>query len=65
MTTPVILTTDQMATRLGISPRRVRKIAETYGIGSKLTDRMRVFAESDEARLRQHSTGKPGRPPRA
>lgn len=56
-----ILTTKQVAERLGITPRAVRALAERHDIGTKINDRMRVYSDEDVSRLRQRS-GMVGRP---
>lgn len=59
-----VLTTAQVAERLGVAGRTIRDRAERYGIGTLVTARMRVFTPADVERLRPHITGKPGRPKR-
>lgn len=56
--------TTQAAAELGINPSAVRRMAATHEIGTKLGPRAWVFDDDDMARLRQRSTGKPGRPPK-
>lgn len=57
-----ILTTTQVAARLGIHPSRVRRLAEHHQIGTKLGPRAWAFTEQEVAMLARHSTGVPGRP---
>lgn len=63
MTTP-LHTTEQVAALLGITPRSVRRLADHYSLGTLVTPRLRLYTTEDVATMRQHSTGKPGRPPR-
>lgn len=56
-------TTATAAARLGIDPSRVRRLAHTHGIGTKV-GRDWLFTDADLAALQAHSTGKPGRPPK-
>lgn len=58
-----MLTTTDVAARLGIDPSRVRRLAQTHGIGTKV-GRDWLFTEADVAAMQQHSTGKPGHPPK-
>lgn len=62
--TSTLYSTNEAATRLGIDPSRVRRLAERYGIGQKIGPRAWVFTDGDLDRLRSISTGKPGRPKR-
>jgi len=59
-----ILTTTDVAKRLGIDASRVRRLAADYGIGQKIGPRAWIFTEKDIAALQSRSTGKAGRPPR-
>lgn len=59
-----LIPTDVVAATLGISASRVRRLATTYAIGWRVGDRCWLFQSADTDRLRQHSTGKPGRPKR-
>jgi hypothetical protein len=59
-----LYSTTDTATRLGIDPSRVRRLAERYGIGTKVGARAWVFTDEDIGRLRAISTGKAGRPQR-
>jgi hypothetical protein len=59
-----IYSTTDTATRLGIDPSRVRRLAERYGIGTKVSARAWIFTDHDIGRLRAISTGKAGRPKR-
>lgn len=43
----VILTTTQVAERLGIDSSRVRQIAIKHDIGTKINDRTRIFTEEE------------------
>jgi predicted DNA-binding transcriptional regulator AlpA len=61
--TASLLTTSEVAARLGIHRSRVLRLAKRYGIGQKLGPRAWVFTDADIAALRAHSTGKAGRPP--
>jgi len=56
-----ILTTQQVAERLGITPRAVRALAVRHAVGTCLTPRLRVYSEADVARLavRVGMRGKP------
>jgi hypothetical protein len=60
-----LYSTTDTATRLGIDPSRVRRLAERYGIGTKVNDRAWVFTDADIGRLRAISTGRAGRPKRS
>ena len=64
----MILTTNQVAERLGITPRAVRKLAERHHVGTLITARTRVYSEDDVRRLAER-VGKRGqhitRPPSA
>lgn len=42
-----LLTTLQVAERLGVTPGRVRQLAERLNLGTLLTSRMRIFTEAD------------------
>jgi hypothetical protein len=53
-----MFSTQDTATRLGISASRVRRLATTYTIGTKIGPRAWVFTEVDITRLRQ----RPSRP---
>lgn len=55
-----LYTTKQIADALGISTRRVRKLAEQHGIGT-LAGSTRVFTAADLAWFRRRNTT-PGRP---
>jgi len=55
----MILTTNQVAERLGITPRAVRKLAERHTVGTLITARTRVYTEADVARLAER-VGKRG-----
>lgn len=57
-----IFSTAQVAARLRISPGRVRRLANDYGVGTELSKRVWVYTEEDIAMLQAHSTGIPGRP---
>jgi hypothetical protein len=59
-----LYSTTDTATRLGIDPSRVRRLAEKYGIGTKVGARAWVFTDADIERLRAISTGRAGRPER-
>ena len=59
----MLITTTEAATRLGIDPSRVRRLAQKYDIGTKVGPRALVFSDDDLAKLRERSTGKAGRPP--
>jgi hypothetical protein len=58
MTAPALLTAGQVATRLGISARRVRRLAETRALGQRF-GRAWLFTEADVAAM---GGRKPGRP---
>jgi hypothetical protein len=60
-----LYSTTDTATRLGIDPSRVRRLAERYGIGTKVGARAWVFTDADIERLRAISTGRAGRPKRS
>ena len=55
----MILTTNQVAQRLGITARGVRALAQRHGIGTELTPRQRVYTEADVQRLAER-VGKRG-----
>jgi hypothetical protein len=57
-----LMTADDVAERLGITPRRVRQLAASLGVGWN-TGRDWIFRNSDLDALRARST-KPGRRPR-
>lgn len=57
-------TTAQVAELLGVAPRTIRDRADRYGLGAKITNRLLVFSDREIAILREHVTGKPGRPKR-
>lgn len=59
-----MLTTAQVADRLGIDTSRVRRLAARYNIGARLSDRVIVYTEEDVMEMQRHSTGVPGRPSR-
>ena len=59
-----LLTTAQVAARLGITPGRVRQLAIEHGIGTKINERTRVFTEEEAAMI--DAIRQPvGRPPLA
>lgn len=62
--TDKLLTTAQVAERLGAPERTIRDRAKRYGLGTLATPRLRLFTEADVARLRPHITGRRGRPKR-
>ena len=55
----MIITTNQVAERLGITPRAVRKLAERHNVGALITSRQRVYSEADVQRLAER-VGKRG-----
>lgn len=56
-----LLTTEQMAARLGIHPSRVRALANARGVGWR-TGRDLVFREDDVRLLEQRKPGRPASP---
>jgi hypothetical protein len=56
-----ILDSKQAATILNVSPRRIRKLAQTYNIGRKI-GRDWIFTRADIAKLK-NARREPGRPP--
>jgi hypothetical protein len=48
-----------VAARAGKSPRTIRQLAETHGIGGQLSDGTRVFRPSDVARFANIKLGRP------
>lgn len=57
-----ILSTTQVAERLGIDPSHVRRLAIRHDIGRKLSERVRVFSDRDVEALRAHLKPGMGRP---
>lgn len=52
------LTTTQIATRLGIHPSRVRRLADQLGVGTKVENaNLRLYTEADAAKIANRSTG--------
>lgn len=45
------ITITQAATQLGLSPRRVRELAASLGVGVKVTPRMMLLAASEVQRI--------------
>lgn len=60
MRTPILLTTNDIAKRLGVTPGRVRQLADARGLGQKLGN-TRIFTEDDVAAM---SIRRWGRPPK-
>jgi hypothetical protein len=57
--TPRLLTTQQVSERLGISPGRVRQLADLRGLGWKPNARVRLFSEDDVEAMRVRIVGRP------
>lgn len=55
----MILTTNQVAERLGVSSRAVQALAKRHNIGTLITTTQRVYSEEDVARLAER-VGKRG-----
>jgi hypothetical protein len=53
------MTTAQVAAELGIHPSRVRRLAVSRGLGTKITERLWLFTSEDVEKMR---TREPGRP---
>jgi hypothetical protein len=58
----ILYTTAQAARILALHEGHIRRLAIRHGIGTKLSERVRVFSESDIERLRQRNQTI-GRPP--
>ena len=59
-----MITTDQAAQWLGVTPRAVRSLATRYTLGTLVTPRLRVFTAAEFERLKTISDGTRGRPKR-
>lgn len=62
MKQPEILSTADVAQRLGVSERRVRALAQERQIGFMLNSRQRVFTLPDLQKLRPKKRGRPRDP---
>lgn len=58
MTPPPLLTTADVADRLGLTPSRVRALARSRGVGRRV-GRDWLFDASDLERLRERKAGRP------
>lgn len=56
-----LLTTADVARRLGVQPVTIRAAALRHGVGVVVAH-VRLYTEADVARLRAVVPGKPGRP---
>ena len=54
-----LLTTTQIAARLGITPGRVRQLAQARGLGTLVTPNLRLYTEADAERMRGRTPGRP------
>jgi hypothetical protein len=55
-------TPAEVAAKLRVTPRSVRRIAERHNIGTQVGSRMRFYTDREVTTLETLSTGKSGRP---
>ena len=56
------MTTTQVAAELGIHPSRVRRLAISRGLGTKITDRLWLFTAEEVEKMRTREPGRPRKP---
>lgn len=59
MTLLSLLTTDDMAATLNVTPRRVRALAKARGVGWQVSRGTWIFRPNDVERLRPYGVGRP------
>jgi len=57
-----MLTVAQVSAEIGASPRTVRRICQTHGMGVAVNPRMRMLTAADVERIRRLWHGAPGNP---
>jgi hypothetical protein len=57
----MLITTREIASQLGISPRRIRQLAKSRKVGSQLSDDTWVFTIDDLEKLKYRVSGRPAK----
>ena len=58
---PRIYSADEVAAELGITPQRVRALAQSRGVGTKVGGYMWAFTASDVDAMRERKPGRPAK----
>ena len=58
---PRIYSADEVAAELGITPQRVRALAQSRGVGTKVGGYMWTFTDSDVDAMRVRTPGRPAK----
>ena len=58
---PHIYSADEVAAELGITPQRVRALAQSRGVGTKVGGYMWTFTSRDIEAMRERKPGRPAK----